>query len=239
MSQPRLRLEGCTRENGVWHIGAEEAHHLIRVRRCYTGSVVEGLLNGEKIELKLECEGDSVTAREITRCREEVITPRIELLLGLLKNDQLDDALRFSAETGVYAVRLVVCERSVPRFEASKLADKCARWRRVLDEATKQAGAAVAPRLESPVPFSELNFEELPEKRLIAMLSPETKKLRDIEPAASVVLAIGPEGDWAPGESRRLLEKGFAPVTLGPRILRASTAVAAGCAGLGLLWGRP
>ncbi|MFR5879758.1 MAG: hypothetical protein ACLUEQ_02525 [Cloacibacillus evryensis] len=38
----------------------------------------------------------------------------MELLLGLLKNDQLDDALRFCAETGVYAVRLLICERSVP-----------------------------------------------------------------------------------------------------------------------------
>ena len=57
MSLPRLRLERCTFDNGLWHIDAEEAHHLVRVRRCYTGSLVEGLLDGEKIELKLECAG--------------------------------------------------------------------------------------------------------------------------------------------------------------------------------------
>ena len=76
------------------------------------------------------------------------------MLLGLLKNDQLDDALRFCAETGVYAVRLLICERSVPRYEGAKLADKMARWRKILDEATKQASAATPPLLREPVKYT-------------------------------------------------------------------------------------
>ena len=229
MSLPRLRLERCTFDNGLWHIDAEEAHHLIRVRRCYTGSLVEGLLDGEKIELKLECRGDSVTAREISRVREDIGLPRVELLLGLLKNDQRDDALRFCAETGVCAVHLLICERSVPRYEGTKLADKMTRWRKILDEATKQAGAATPPVLHEPRPFAAMDFETLPDQRLAALLAPDTKRLRDL------AVAIGPEGDWAPRESETLLAKGFVPVSLGRRIMRASTAVAAACAATAIL----
>lgn len=236
MSLPRLRLERCSCNNGIWTIDAEEAHHLVRVRHCYTGSLVEGLLDGEKVTLRLRCDGALVTARELSREEEPPLEPRIELLLGLLKNDQLDDALRFCAETGVFRIHLLVCERSVPRYEGARLDDKMKRWRKILDEATKQAGAATPPELCAPVSFTECDFDGLPEQRLAALLSDEARPLRDVTIAESLALAIGPEGDWSPQESARLLAGGFSPVSLGSRILRASTAVAAFCSAAAMMF---
>ena len=236
MSLPRLRLERCSCNNGIWTIDAEEAHHLVRVRHCYTGSLVEGLLDGEKVTLRLHCDGAVVTARELSREEEPPVEPRIELLLGLLKNDQLDEALRFCAETGVFRIHLLICERSVPRYEGARLDDKMKRWRKILDEATKQAGAATPPELCAPMPFAEFDFDELPEQRLAALLSDESRPLRDVPIAESLALAIGPEGDWSPQESARLLAGGFSPVSLGSRILRASTAVAAFCSAAAMMF---
>lgn len=236
MSLPRLRLERCSCNNGIWTIDAEEAHHLVRVRHCYTGSLVEGLLDGEKVTLRLHCDGAAVTARELSREEEPPLEPRIELLLGLLKNDQLDEALRFCAETGVFRIHLLVCERSVPRYEGARLDDKMKRWRKILDEATKQAGAATPPVLCAPVPFAEFDFDGLPEQRLAALLSDGARPLRDVPIAESLALAIGPEGDWSPQESARLLAGGFSPVSLGSRILRASTAVAAFCSAAAMMF---
>ena len=236
MSLPRLRLERCSCNNGIWTIDAEEAHHLVRVRHCYTGSLVEGLLDGEKVTLRLHCYGAAVTARELSREEEPPLEPRIELLLGLLKNDQLDDALRFCAETGVFRIHLLVCERSVPRYEGSRLDDKMKRWRKILDEATKQAGAATPPVLCAPVPFAEFDFDGLPEQRLAALLSDGARPLRETRIAESLAAAIGPEGDWSPQESARLLAGGFSPVSLGSRILRASTAVAAFCSAAAMMF---
>ena len=70
------------------------------------------------------------------------------------------------------------------------------------------------------------------------MLSPDSKPLRLIEIEESAALAIGPEGDWSPREGAELIGNGFVPVTLGKRIMRASTAVAAGCAALQMLHGQ-
>lgn len=236
MSLPRLRLERCSCNNGIWTIDAEEAHHLVRVRHCYTGSLVEGLLDGEKVTLRLHCDGALVTARELSREAEPAFEPRMELLLGLLKNDQLDEALRFCAETGVFRIHLLICERSVPRYEGARLDDKMKRWRKILDEATKQAGAATPPELCAPVSFTECDFDGLPKQRLAALLSDEARQLRDIPIAESLALAIGPEGDWSPQESARLLAGGFSSVSLGSRILRASTAVAAFCSAAAMMF---
>ena len=236
MSLPRLRLERCSCNNGIWTIDAEEAHHLVRVRPCYPGTLEEGLLVEEKETLRRHCDGALVTARELSREAEPAFEPRMELLLGLLKNDQLDEALRFCAETGVFRIHLLICERSVPRYEGARLDDKMKRWRKILDEATKQAGAATPPELCAPVPFTECDLDGLPEQRLAALLSDEARPLRDVPIAESLALAIGPEGDWSPQESARLLAGGFSPVSLGSRILRASTAVAAFCSAAAMMF---
>ncbi len=53
--------------------------------------------------------------------------------------------------------------------------------------------------------------------------------------AGPVVLLSGPEGGLSPAEEALALQAGFAPVTLGPRILRAETAPLAALALLGAL----
>lgn len=234
MSQPRLRLETCLYENGEWLIDPQQAHHLVKVRRCYSGSLVEGLTSGEVVWLKLECRGEQVFASEVSRALEIPLPIEMHLVLALLKNTQFDDALRFAAETGVRHIHLLACERSVPKVEREKARGKMERWRKVLSEATKQAGAALPPELHEPVDFSEFDFSALPHDRFAALLTPGAVRFNSVKAGGSAAVAIGPEGDWAPHESEALLAAGFTPVSLGRRILRASTAVAVACGWLAL-----
>lgn len=226
MSLPRLRLETSRLINGVWHISPEEAHHLVKVRRCYTGSLVEGLLNGERLELKLHCDDDYVTATELSREAEPPPSQEVHLLLALLKSDQFVTSLRFAAEIGVTGIHLLECERCVPKYSGERTKDKLTRWRKVLDEATKQAGSARAPSMEAPVTLNRLDYSSLPSHKYVALLSDEAVALNKIKINYPAVVAIGPEGDWSPTETRLLFEKGFKPISLGQSILRASTAVA-------------
>lgn len=201
----------------------------MRVRRCCSGSIVEGLLDGEKIELRLLCEDTALRAVEISREPEAVTFPEIHLLLGLLKNDQFDDALRFAAETGVHSIHLISCEHSVPRYSGIKLNEKMSRWRKILDEATKQAGSTRPPVLCAPDDLDKFDFSTLPECRFAAILSPDAAEIRSMTFDTRLAVAIGPEGDWSQSEISILIDGGFIPISLGRRILRASTAVAAAC----------
>ena len=246
MSLPRLRLENChfNREQNLWHISSEEAHHLVHVRRLYTGSLVEGLLcedfdgftkkQGKKILLKLECQGENVFAREIKQ-EEETNEFELVLLLALLKSDQWEDALCFAAQTGVSCIVPLIAERSIPKISQEELPKKMARWNKILDEATKQSSAVVPPHLAEPVIFANFDFDTLSGQRLAALLTDKTVSLKDIQLSDSVALAIGPEGDWSPQETKTLLENNFTPITLGKRILKASTAVAVGCGAISIL----
>lgn len=229
MSLPRLRLEKSKFLDGKWHISPEEAHHLVNVRRCYNGSLVEGLLDGEKLQLRLCCDGDSVTAVEVSRETEPLPYPEIHLLLALLKADQFDMSLRFAAEIGVTKIHLLECERCVPRYSGQRTEDKLARWRKILDEAAKQAGTTRTPLLEAPVAAEKFDYARLPEAKYAALLSDNAVPINKVTISCPAVVAIGPEGDWSPPETRLLLENDFKPVNLGKRILRASTAVAVAC----------
>jgi 16S rRNA (uracil1498-N3)-methyltransferase len=60
-----------------------------------------------------------------------------------------------------------------------------------------------------------------------ASLSPA---LADSEPGKGVVMAIGPEGGWSPAEEELAISQGWIPVSIGPTILRSSTAAVAAAA---------
>ena len=58
------------------------------------------------------------------------------------------------------------------------------------------------------------------------MLYPSAEtKLSSFNFDKSVAIAIGPEGDFTQSEINLLERKGFIPVSLGTRVLRAETAV--------------
>ena len=54
-----------------------------------------------------------------------------------------------------------------------------------------------------------------------------TAPLRPVPASQHVVLAIGPDGGWVPFELELFSKHGFAPVSLGPRVLRGEVAVPA------------
>jgi 16S rRNA (uracil1498-N3)-methyltransferase len=78
-----------------------------------------------------------------------------------------------------------------------------------------------------------------PEVSLRALLTPRAaSRVRDLSPpAGTVVLLAGPEGGFAPEEERMAEQAGYAPVRLGPRVLRTETAAVAALAAMQTLWG--
>lgn len=225
MSLPRLRLEKCTfLGDGTWHLDPQQVHYLLHVRRCYTGSLVEGLSEGEKLLLRLVCRGENVFAEEVEKRPFDEVPVRVILLVGLLKADQFDLLLRQATEIGVAAIQPLFCRRSVPKLEGKSLEQKLRRWERILEEATLQAGVTHPPTLFPPIDVFSLNESTLPQKRYLALLDPQASPLASLPLALDLSIAIGPEGDWEADEVAFLKERGFLPFMMGTRVLRACTA---------------
>ena len=63
------------------------------------------------------------------------------------------------------------------------------------------------------------------------------KTLAQHQTPKSVCLLVGPEGGLSDNEISRAMDKGFAPLTLGPRVMRTETAPLASISIMQSLWG--
>lgn len=243
MSLPKIRLEDAEQiEPGLWRPDDATLRHLTKSLRLYEGAAVEGLLSsagkankadkeGKKFFMKLVRRNGEYLLRATDEAFEEPERIEITLVLGLLKQDQFDGLLRVSAELGLNNIVPLVCERSVPRFTPAELPKKMSRWNKILAEATKVSGSIHPPALLEPIPFAALDWHSLPAQRYAAILSDDAVPISTIPSRdGQIVIAVGPEGDWSDAERDILLQNSFIPISLGPRILRASTAATAAIA---------
>jgi 16S rRNA (uracil1498-N3)-methyltransferase len=194
---------------------------------------VEGLLEdgGRKLLMRLERRGECCFLREVSSESEPPDGLEITLLIGILKADQFDAVLKASSEVGVKSVMPVFCERSVPRIAASDAQKKISRWQKILDEGASVTGSPFHPKITAPKHFDEIDWNALPENRFAAIISSDARPISGaVCGAGGLVYAVGPEGDWSEAERASLLAHAFIPVTLGRRIMRASTAAITGCA---------
>jgi 16S rRNA (uracil1498-N3)-methyltransferase len=207
---------------------------LLKSLRLCDGATVEGLspgTEGERFLMRLEASGGRCALHAISSEKERPDRPEITLLIGLLKPGQFDCVLRASSELGVKAIIPLSCERSVPRIGDSDCGKKAARWQKILDEGTSVSGAASPPVIGPPAKFADVGWDSLPNFRCAAVISQSSPPISEIsELPGEIAYAVGPEGDWSEAERAVLAEKKFAPVSLGRRTMRSSTAAIAGIA---------
>lgn len=226
---PKIRLDECEPCGHLeWRPDAATLRHLTRSLRTCEGAAVEGLCAADGkiyfLRLARDDEGYVLRASGAAECEPSAA---IELVLGMTKADQFESVLRACGELGVSRIVPVMCARSVPRSSTAELPRKMSRWNKIIAEATKVSGLSVPPRLEQPTPFADIEWSSLPDRRVAAIIAPASRPLALELAPPPVAIAIGPEGDWTDDEARSLIELGFSPISLGTRVLRASTAAIA------------
>jgi 16S rRNA (uracil1498-N3)-methyltransferase len=183
---------------------------------------------------------------------ERELACEVTIALGVPANDRMDALVEKAGELGAAAIQPLVCERSVVRLSGDRAEAKRAHWQAVATAASEQCGrarvAGVRPVASLPGWLQSLAAAPM-EQRIVLSLAPSaldperafadpTTPLpgRDRQGAgrATVVFLSGPEGGLAPTEESAALARGFVPVSLGPRVLRADTAPLALLAWLGL-----
>ena len=119
-------------------------------------------------------------------------------------------------------------ERCIKIPKSEKLERVIERYNRIALEAAKQCGRAILPAVEAPTTVSRLKDRvgdfDLP---LFCYEGEGTVSLKlalDKDGAKRICAVVGCEGGFSEREAGELVEAGFIPVNLGPRILRCETA---------------
>jgi len=232
MSVPRFFFVDEDVEGDRLYLKGEEAHHAVRVARVRVGERIEAIngrgrcLKGRVVEIK---KGYVAAALEEERFEEE---PGVKICLGfgLLKGDKNEQVIQKGTELGVWKFLVFEGKRSVARLKDE--GRRLERFRRVAIEACKQSGRAWVPEIEI------VGFEGIVERRgeglgliLSHRAKAELKKVLKEKVGFDKVLAIvGPEGGFEDEEIEYAQGRGFIPVSIGEKILRAETAAIAICA---------
>lgn len=153
--------------------------------------------------------------------------PDIRLVLAALKRDAMEWAVQKATELGVARIAPVFCLRSVPdRLNIDRL-------RAIAREAAEQSERLDVPTIAEPVALHRLLDAWDGTPLLVAA------ERRDAPPLAlalagrrpPLAVLVGPEGGFAGAELDDMTRRAFVvPASLGPRILRADTAVVAALA---------
>ena len=234
MSLPRFHLPAAAWSSPHLTLTHDEAQHCSRVMRKQPGDEIEIFDGAGRVAVCeiVQVSKSEVQAQIVSETRVEPFQTAIHLLPALIKAEPFEWLLEKAVELGAASIQPVITERCVIHLDAAQTEKKLAKWRRHMVESAKQCHTPFVPDLRAPVSFVTA-LKITADLKLIPALSEHSRTLKQITPAASVAVLIGPEGDFTPEEEEQAFAAGFAPVTLGPLILRAETAAIATLAILG------
>jgi 16S rRNA (uracil1498-N3)-methyltransferase len=163
----------------------------------------------------------------------------VTLAVVMPANERMDALVEKATELGVAALQPLMSERSVLRLEGERAARKQAHWQAVAVAACEQCGRNVVPVVR-PVQSVVAWLRGLPSAEGARWLlhtgdAPALATHAGTARLTALAVLSGPEGGFTPAEVDAARNAGFAPVSLGPRILRADTAPLALLAWLGLM----
>ena len=236
---PRFYIEGRLREGSTCALPEESAHHAVRVLRLRSGDEVT-LFDGRGGEYAAR-----IAAIDRTRVTIDVLGHRgvereallrIILVQGVSSGERMDFTIRKAVELGVTEVHPVLAAASVARPKGERAAARHEHWQRIAIAACEQCGRNQIPKVMPLLPLSDYRAEGAGLKLLLSPLS-EVPMSKVATKGDSFVVAAGPEAGFSAAEEVALVESGFVPVNLGPRVLRTETAALAALAALNALRG--
>ncbi len=213
-------------QNNQAILSEEDTRHLSRSLRMQEGAeviIVDG--NGGFYNGRISIIEKRSTTVEIIRAQQEYGKRSFALHVAIAPTKniaRLEWFLEKATEIGIEEITPVFCrrsERKVVRLD---------RLNKILVAAMKQSQRAYLPVLHEPLPlktFLEKQKEKASRKLIAHCAEGEKARFQDnYRPGESVVVLIGPEGDFSPEEIGLAFEHNFEAVSLGDHRLRTETA---------------
>lgn len=216
ISDSRVRLQGRR-----WQ-------HIVAVHQPEAGqSLTVGLLNGDTGKGQVVYISQDCIELDVSLDTPPPPSLPVILLLALPRPKMMKRVLQTVSAMGVKKLVLINSYRVEKSYWQSPLLSE-ASIRENLILGLEQAKDTRLPEVSLYKRFKPFVEDELPDlvadsTSLIAHPGIGTACPQSIE--GTVTLAVGPEGGFIPYEVDKLLEQGFQPIHLGPRILRVETAI--------------
>jgi 16S rRNA (uracil1498-N3)-methyltransferase len=217
-------------------LAGAEAGHATRVLRLKPGARVAAF-NGRGREVTAEIvsvDRNEIRLRKLQEARTPPFRCRITLAQAIPKGKNMDLIVQKAVEIGAAEIAPLLSDRTVVNVSEEATAQKQRKWEQIAIEAAKQCGQNWLPVVHAPKTvrdfFSAAAHFDL---RLIGSLQSDAVHLKTVltdyqrehgDRPASVMMCIGPEGDFTPAELNLARAHGCIPITLGPIILRVETA---------------
>jgi len=205
-----------------------EARHAAVVRRLRVGETVT-LADGRGRGITGEVRAVDPARVEVVVAailEEPLVTPRITVVQALPKNDRAELAVDLMTEVGVDRIVPWQAARSVVRWTGERGEASRAKWGRVAQEASKQARRLRFPEI-APL-ASSADVVDLVRASTVALVMHERETVPLAEAplvgVAECVLVVGPEGGLTDDEVEAFRAAGARTYSLGPTVLRTSTA---------------
>lgn len=161
----------------------------------------------------------------------------VHLAAGMPANERMDWLVEKATELGVASIQPLMSAHGVLKLVGERADKKRAHWEAVAVAACEQCGRNRVPVIHPVRAFADwigspgIDIDDAAAgapQRLVLSLAADTRELArriaDAESGRGWRVLAGPEGGLSAAEEARALAEGFAPVTLGARVLRAETA---------------
>jgi len=214
-------------------IDTGQLHHLRDVLRAKPG---KRLLvfdeNGVEYQAMLEALSPGGAALKIIkRSAGRIRKLNLTVAVALPKKAKFDDIVDKLTQLGVARIIPMITERTIVMLDGAKAAARGLRWEKIARSAAEQSQRSDLPVIEAVKKLEEIIGECADyELKLIPALGEKHKTLKQALGAGkpkNMIIFIGPEGDFTPGEIALCQDAGFIPVTLGELVLRVETAAVA------------
>ncbi|HEX3991300.1 MAG TPA: 16S rRNA (uracil(1498)-N(3))-methyltransferase [Acetobacteraceae bacterium] len=225
---PRLFVDEPLRDGAEIVASAEHVHYLRNVLRREAGDQVRLFngVDGEWLARIIFGRRSVMFVRELCRVQQPEAGPW--LVFALLKRDATDLIVRQAVELGVSRLLPVITERTnAARVNGERL-------RAIAIEAAEQSERLTLPDIDAPQRLDAV-LTNWPVQRLLFVAFERSWSGTPLATShiGNVALLVGPEGGFTPAERETLRRHDFVtPISLGPFVLRAETAAAAGLAQL-------
>lgn len=210
-------------------LSEEESQHCVKVLRYSRGDEIL-LTDGRGSTYQAK-----ITNPHPKHCEFEVLSSEkqqkshdfyLHIAIAPTKNiERLEWMVEKCTEIGVDEITPLLC-----RFSERKQIRED-RLEKIILSAAKQSLTPYLPRLNPLTDFNTLIQNAKEEDKFIAHCYKEDKKelKTEIQKGRSVLVLIGPEGDFSEEEVQTALNSGFVPVSLGNSRLRTETAGVVAC----------